>query len=98
MRQKKDVDILMDGKKADMVFTDPLWYGCSKKWWCIKEKYEDIINDDSINTTVDTFHLIDKEIPMIWWGANYYANKLPNQSCWFVGIKIMVQVIRWIVN
>ena len=83
--KKEDVNILMDGKKADMVFTDPP-YGMDavKNSGVLKKKYKDIINDDSINTAVDTFHLIDKEIPMIWWGANYYANNLPNQSCWFV--------------
>ena len=83
--KKEDVDMLMDGKKADMVFTDPP-YGMDavKNSGVLKDKYKNILNDDSINTAVQSFNLVKDDIPSIWWGANYYANSLPNKSCWLV--------------
>jgi len=83
--KKEDVDLLMDGKKADMVFTDPP-YGMDavKNSGVLKDKYKNILNDDSIDTAIKSFQLIGYEIPSIWWGANYYANALPNKSCWLV--------------
>jgi len=83
--KEEDVELLMNGEKADMVFTDPP-YGMNavKNSGVLKDKYKDILNDDSINTAVKSFHLIDYDIPSIWWGANYYANALPNKSCWLV--------------
>ena len=84
----EQVGMLMDGNKADMVFTDPP-YGMSavSKSGVLKEKYKtDIMNDDSIKVAVDSFNLcktlnIKKQI---WWGANYYSNILPPSSCWIV--------------
>jgi DNA modification methylase len=84
----EQVEMLMDGKKADMVFTDPP-YGMSavSKSGVLKEKYKtDIMNDDSIQVAVDSFNLcktlnIKKQV---WWGANYYSNILPPSSCWIV--------------
>tara|TARA_R100001086_G_scaffold94341_1_gene46949 strand:+ start:1436 stop:2521 length:1086 start_codon:yes stop_codon:yes gene_type:complete len=82
---KEDVEQLLNGKKADMVFTDPP-YGINavKNSGVLSKKYKNIINDDSINVAVESFKLIDSNIPAIWWGANYYANILPNKSCWIV--------------
>lgn len=83
--KKEDVERLMDGQKADMVFTDPP-YGMDavKNSGVLSKKYKNIINDDSINVAVKSFQLIDTNVPAIWWGANYYANMLPNKSCWIV--------------
>lgn len=83
--KKEDVDLLMDGNKADMVFTDPP-YGMDavKNSGVLKHKYKNILNDNSIDTAVKSFQLIGHNIPSIWWGANYYANALPNKSCWLV--------------
>lgn len=85
-----DVSKLMDGQKADMVFTDPP-YGidvgnqCQGKGGGVAKK-----NNYGINNW-------DKEIPykaielartlsdsVILWGANYYADKLPPSSCWII--------------
>jgi DNA modification methylase len=83
--KKEDVERLMDGEKVDMVFTDPP-YGMDvvKNSGVLSKKYKNIINDDSINVAIKSFQLIDSNIPAIWWGANYYANILPNKSCWIV--------------
>ena len=83
--KKEDVDVLMDGQKADMVFTDPP-YGMNavQNSGVLSKKYKNIINDDSIDVAIKSFNLLDKAIPAIWWGANYYANELPNGSCWIV--------------
>jgi DNA modification methylase len=80
---------LMNGEKADMVFTDPP-YGINavSKSGVLKEYYgNDILGDDNTNAASDSFNLIYSLFPKathIWWGANYYSfdAKLPNAKCW----------------
>jgi DNA modification methylase len=90
-----DVDKLMGGSKADMVFTDPP-YGISEKGdrqnrfskdsvmqkGC---KYQDF-KDDSIQYAVDAFNIAQGlDIKrQVWWGANYYAHHIPQTNNWFV--------------
>jgi DNA modification methylase len=83
--KKEDVEALMGGEKADMVFTDPP-YGMNavKNSGVLSKKYKDIKNDDSTDAAIKSFRLLDADIPAIWWGANYYANALPNKSHWIV--------------
>tara|TARA_R100001480_G_scaffold7322_1_gene14884 strand:+ start:47 stop:1273 length:1227 start_codon:yes stop_codon:yes gene_type:complete len=86
-----DVERLMNGEKADMVFTDPP-YGISivSKDGSVgggtKGKYSLIKGDGDINVAVDSFNLcVSLDIPiMFFWGANHYSSKLPDSSCWVV--------------
>ena len=98
------VAILMDGQKADMVFTDPPYgmnldtdFSSAKSAHRFyKEKacnggntYERVIGDNEdfrpelITTIFDNFDYC-KEI--ITWGADYYADIIPNRNSgsWFV--------------
>lgn len=80
---------LMNGEKADMVFTDPP-YGINavSKSGVLKESYGvDILGDSNTNAACDSFSLIYSLYPKashIWWGANYYSldAQLPNAKCW----------------
>lgn len=86
----EDVEKLMDGKKADMVFTDPP-YGMdldtdySKLPSTKKEgnkTYSKVIGDDTQFNFQDFMWIDCAE--QIWFGANYYAKTLPDGGSWLV--------------
>ena len=88
---------LMNGQKADMVFTDPP-YGISHSGKGITaptksgkivegNDFGEILGDGDVNAAIDSFHLIYSLYPdalHIWWGANYYSSVLPNGFGWLV--------------
>jgi 16S rRNA G966 N2-methylase RsmD len=88
---------LMDGNKADMVFTDPP-YGISHSGKGITaptksgkivegNDFGQILGDGDVNAAIDSFNLIYSLYPdalHIWWGANYYSSILPNGFGWLV--------------
>lgn len=84
-----DVEMLMDGANADMVFTDPP-YGMSavSKSGVLSERYKtDIMNDETNEVAVDSFNLAQsmfEDAKQVWWGANYYTECLPSAECWIV--------------
>jgi DNA modification methylase len=88
------VQKMMNGSKADMVFTDPPYgvsvvkdgkvgadFGIAKKG-----QYAKVIGDDTTQTAHDVISLCQSlQIPIqVYWGGNYYADKLPPTSCWLV--------------
>ena len=86
--KESDVEKLMNGDKADMVFTDPP-YGMNavSKSGVLSKKYKkDIIGDDNTKIAEKSFNLINNifKCPQVWWGANYYANIIPNSEGWIV--------------
>ena len=49
-------------------------------------KYAVIAGDGDVNAAIESFNLLCKRNPFpeavhIWWGGNYYADKLPPSSC-----------------
>ena len=85
---KKDVAKLMDGEKADMVFTDPP-YGMNavSKSGVLSKNYDgDIMGDDDNTVAVRSFQTIRSLgiAKQVWWGANYYSSALPDAECWIV--------------
>lgn len=93
--KKKDIEKLMDGTKADMVFTDPP-YGMnldtnfsSMFGICRGKRYSQVINDDKPFDPTFIFEFFScKEIFL--WGADYYAEKIPNRNSgsWLVWDKV----------
>lgn len=87
--KEEDVAKLMNGNKADMVFTDPP-YGMNavSKSGVLSEKYKtDIMNDDDNTVAINSFNLCKnyfKDAKQVWWGANYYTECLPSAECWIV--------------
>ena len=83
---ENDVAKLMNGQKADMVFTDPP-YGMSavQKSAVLSKKYKPIIGDENTDVVKSAVNLIlNMNIPTILWGANYYSSSLPDAACWIV--------------
>lgn len=83
-----DVEKLMAGEKADMVFTDPP-YGMNavSKSGVLSKKYKsDIAGDDNTDAAKDACVLaLNIGIPkVVFWGANYYSSSLPDSPCWLV--------------
>jgi 16S rRNA G966 N2-methylase RsmD len=85
------VALLMNGQKADMVFTDPP-YGISHSGKGIKgsakeNDFGEILGDNDVTVAVDAFNLCQSlfvDATMIFWGANYYSSCLPNGFGWLV--------------
>jgi ParB family chromosome partitioning protein len=93
----EDVEKLMDGRKADMVFTDPP-YGMNldtdytalrnKLRFALDKgvkggrKYEKVMGDDKDFSYKDYEWLDCKE--QFWFGGDYYSKTLPDDGSWFV--------------
>jgi 16S rRNA G966 N2-methylase RsmD len=87
----EDVERLMDGKKADMVFTDPP-YGMDldvknsdnlggKDGWKNKAKhYSKVIGDDTDYNPTHLFEMFPDVKEMFLWGFDYYAEFIPNRK------------------
>lgn len=86
---KATLEKLMNGKKADLVFTDPP-YGMSvvSRSGVLSKMYTtDILNDDTNKVAIASFMLSQKKFSQakqVWWGANYYTETLPSAECWIV--------------
>lgn len=91
---KSDVEKLMDGKKADMVFTDPPYgisvvkndmvgadFGVAKKG-----KYSPVVSDDTTQTAQDAYNTyVALGVPkIILWGGNYFLDFLPVSDGWLI--------------
>ena len=90
----EDVEKLMDGKKADMVFTDPPYginvvknemvgadFGVAKKG-----KYSPVVSDETTRTAQDAYNTyIALCVPkIILWGGNYFLDFLPSSDGWLI--------------
>lgn len=80
---------LMDGQKADMVFTDPPYgIGLDKESQKIgkSKEYGAVLNDHDNQTAIDAFNLVRSLNieTLFFWGANHYSHALPASSCWVV--------------
>jgi DNA modification methylase len=88
---------LMNGQKADMVFTDPP-YGMN-----LNTNYADIhknhigeaknqnkiIGDDKDFNFLDFYALFEYVKEQFWWGADYYKNEIPKKGCFLVWDKTL---------
>lgn len=82
---------LMNGEKADMIWTDPP-YGIneegdrSKRGGLAKGNNLPSFKDDTIKYAIDAFNQpINQDIKIqVWFGANYYCHSLPQSPNWLV--------------
>jgi DNA modification methylase len=82
------VDKLMDGQKADVLFTDPPYgmgletdysklKGTSKSPNAKGYKWDKVIGDDKDFDPSDILNIFDYCKEQFWWGADYYFECLP---------------------
>ena len=93
-----NVQKLLGDQSVDMVYTDPPYginisgrgrvgNGSPRNGKMVKvNSYEPVKGDESIETALEAIKVINFFNPkvIILWGANHYANALPNSSCWVV--------------
>lgn len=88
----EDVERLMNGEKADIVFTDPP-YGMDLDTDYSKlpstkaegnKKYSRVIGDDKEYDPTHVLEQFDYCNEIIMFGADYYADKLPKSGSWYV--------------
>jgi DNA modification methylase len=87
------VERLMNGEKADMVFTDPP-YGMNLQTdykeslgdngFRKAKTYSAVIGDDAPFNFADSFALVQDVKEQFWWGADWYCQQLPSDGAWFV--------------
>jgi len=90
--KKEDVERLMDGKKADMIFTDPP-YGMdldtdyskltSEKSFASGKRHNKVIGDDKEYDPTHIFEWFGYCKEILLWGADYYRRLLPDGGSWF---------------
>ena len=82
-----DVEKLLNGKTPDASISDPP-YGLNvveNNTRMQQLGHKQYVNDKDITTAVKSFNLINKYVDkIVYWGANHYANKLPNVAGWLV--------------
>ena len=94
--KESDVAKLMNGQKADMVFTDPP-YGMNlqtdfkdiyNKSNHLKNRnknnYEKVIGDNKEFDFLKIYNFVKDIKEQFWWCADYYCNNLPKKGGWFV--------------
>lgn len=87
----EDVEKLMDGKKADMVFTDPPYgmnldvsnsnnLGGKGKWKNKAKNYTAVIGDDGDYNPTHLFEMFPDVKEMFLWGFDYFAEFIPSRK------------------
>ena len=99
-----NIDMLMDGNKADMVMTDPPYgidvvgdngevganFGIAKKG-----TYSKVIADDTTDTAKASYEILqDLCNKLIIWGGNYFLDFLPASDGWLIWDKRVDSGIR----
>lgn len=80
------VDILMDGEKADMVFTDPP-YGINaiSSSGVLSSRYKQYKNEENDSCALNFLNLcIERGEKIICFGGNYFAHALPKSTHWII--------------
>ena len=85
----QNVERLMGGEKADMVFTDPpygiKYKGKGQDGATKGNDFGQIKNDESVQVAKDAFNLAQQLCDnLIFWGANFYPSVLREQKSWIV--------------
>ena len=93
------VEKLMNGDKADMVFTDPP-YGMNldtdytKKFengFRARHKHKKVEGDDKEFDFLTSYALVESIQEQFWFGADYYSKELPKNGSWIVWDKAVTE-------
>ena len=85
--KKENIELLLDGKKVDMVFTDPPYginYSSKNSGYKTSNNFDVIKNDEN---GVDLNLVFSFDCIKVIFGANCFPSKLPHRGRWLVWYK-----------
>ena len=86
-RNESDYKKLLDGKRPDIAVADPPYgIGVVENNTRMQELgHTQYANDDDTTTAITSYNICSNYCDkLVFWGANHYANKLPNVAGWLV--------------
>ena len=81
---RDDLEHLTCDHRPDVIYTDPPYgINITKRSNGRFKKYRPVIGDNSTSAARAAYALTADLCPLhVWWGANHYADALPDSRCW----------------
>tara|TARA_Y100001938_G_C8044516_1_gene408079 strand:- start:190 stop:1395 length:1206 start_codon:yes stop_codon:yes gene_type:complete len=93
--KEENVAVLMNGEKADMVFTDPPYgmdletdyqsiHDQNNEKYCKSKSYKKVLNDEKEFDPATLIEMFNDAKEQFWWGADWYYQHLPKNGSFMI--------------